>query len=52
MLLSLIDITCARTAGRMLDMTRDRFQGLPEGTVLAPMRDSSNERIAISFDVC
>lgn len=36
--LSEINLICARTAGRMLKMTRDRFQGLPEGVLMAPMR--------------
>ena len=35
--LSDISITCARTAGKMLKMTRDRFQGVPQGAFLAPM---------------
>ena len=37
-LLSEINLICARTAGRMFKMTRDRFQGLPGGVFLAPMR--------------
>ena len=35
--LSEINLICARTAGRTLKMTRDRFQGLPEGVLMAPM---------------
>ena len=32
-----INLICARMAGRMLRMTRDRFQGLHEGVLLSPM---------------
>ena len=32
-----INLICARTAGRMFRMTRDRFQGLHEGVLLSPM---------------
>ena len=32
-----INLICARTAGRMFRMTRDRFRGLHEGVLLSPM---------------
>ena len=32
-----VSITCARTAGKMLKITRDRYQGAPQGALLAPM---------------
>jgi hypothetical protein len=32
-----INDICARTAGRMFKMTRDRFQGHPEEVLLAPI---------------
>ena len=35
--LSDVNLICARTAGRMLKVTRDRFQGLHQGVLLAPM---------------
>ena len=35
--LSEVNLICARTAGRMFKMTRDRFQGLHQGVLLAPM---------------
>ena len=36
-LLSDVNLVCARTAGRMFKMTRDRFQGLHQGVLLSPM---------------
>ena len=35
--LSDLNLMCARTAGKMLKVTRDRFQGLHQGVLLAPM---------------
>ena len=35
--LSDVNLICARTAGRMLKITRDRFQGLHQGVLFAPM---------------
>jgi Reverse transcriptase (RNA-dependent DNA polymerase) len=35
--LSDVNLICARTAGRMLKITRDRFQGLHQGVLLSPM---------------
>ena len=35
--LSDINLICARTAGRMLKITRDRFRGLHQGVLLSPM---------------
>ena len=32
-----VNLICARTAGRMFKMTRDRFQGLHQGVFLSPM---------------
>ena len=32
-----VNLICARTAGRMFKMTRDRFQGLHQGVLLSPM---------------
>ena len=35
--ISEVNLICARTAGRMLKTTRDRFQGPHQGVLLAPM---------------